>query len=199
MMPRDFSAFSGVDRSKQRGVVLFVSLIVLVIMSLVAVAMVRQMTGGQIIAGNLAFKQNATAVADRSTEVARSFVSGATAKVLDSDLEASAYYASAPDIANPATPFVPEVYFNTAPPAFLSISGVDNTRTIDYVIHRLCPADGVFDDKVCVGRETSEGGEMGGTSYGGGSVTKQLTPYYRITTRVTGPRNSVSYTQVIIY
>lgn len=195
MMPRDFSAFSGVDRSKQRGVVLFVSLIVLVIMSLVAVSMVRQMTGGQIIAGNLAFKQNATAVADRSTEVARSFVSGATAATLDSNRVASAYYASAPDIANPATPFVPEAYDW----AGASQSVVDAGNTIQYVIHRLCPATGVFETQECVARETSEGGEMGGTSYGGGSVTKQLTPYYRITTRVTGPRNSVSYTQVIIY
>ena len=49
---------------------LFVALIVLIIMTLAGLALLRQMGAGVSIAGNIAFKENATSVADRGTEVA---------------------------------------------------------------------------------------------------------------------------------
>ena len=58
----------------QRGVVLFVALIVLIIMTLAGLALLRQMGVGTSIAGNVAFKENATSVADRGTEVARAWL-----------------------------------------------------------------------------------------------------------------------------
>ena len=58
-------------RSKQSGVVMFVALAVLILMTLAGLAMLRQMGSSVSIAGNLAFKQNATAAGDLGTETAR--------------------------------------------------------------------------------------------------------------------------------
>ena len=59
---------------KQDGVVLFVALIVLIIMTLAGLALLRQMGVGTSIAGNIAFKENATSVADRGTEFANAWL-----------------------------------------------------------------------------------------------------------------------------
>jgi len=66
-------------RHHQQGVVLFVALIVLIIMTLAGLALLRQMGAGTSIAGNIAFKENATSVADRGTEVARKWIRDNTA------------------------------------------------------------------------------------------------------------------------
>ena len=58
----------------QDGVVLFVALIVLIIMTLAGLALLRQMGAGTSIAGNIAFKENATSVADRGTEFANAWL-----------------------------------------------------------------------------------------------------------------------------
>lgn len=181
--------------AKQRGVVLFVALIALVIMSMVGISMVRQMTGGQQIVGNLGLKQGATSVADRATELARTFIAGSASATLDADVTGNGYYASAPDVLNPATPFDPVAHDWTN----ASASVTDDGNTVNYVVHRLCDGVGVFEDQECVARETTEGSEMGVPSYGSAGAPKQLQPYYRITSRVTGPRNAMSYTQVIMY
>ena len=68
-----------VSPSCSRRVVLFVALIVLIIMTLAGLALLRQMGAGTSIAGNIAFKENATSVADRGTEVARQWISDNTA------------------------------------------------------------------------------------------------------------------------
>ncbi len=54
--------------NSQRGVVLVVALIVLVAMALAGIAMVRQISAGLGVAGNMAFKQGATAVGDYGLE-----------------------------------------------------------------------------------------------------------------------------------
>ena len=53
---------------RQRGVVLFISLIVLVAMTLAGVALVRSVDTTNLIAGNLAFKQGATLSGDAAIE-----------------------------------------------------------------------------------------------------------------------------------
>ena len=53
-----------VSRRAQRGVILFVALIVLVAMSLTGIALIRSVDTNVLVAGNLAFRQGATAAAD---------------------------------------------------------------------------------------------------------------------------------------
>jgi hypothetical protein len=42
------------------------------------------------------------------------------------------------------------------------------------------------------------GGTQGGATYGSAALPSTSQIYYRITTRVTGPRNTVSYVQVMV-
>lgn len=82
-----------------------------------------------------------------------------------------------------------------------------NGNTVRYVIHRLCripgslsftSAAGVPQECVTYGSSTS-GGTKGAVSYGGGALTNTMQPYFRITTQTTGPKNTVAYSQVILY
>lgn len=62
---------------KQRGVVLFFTLIALVVMSLAAVALIRSVDTSTMIAGNLAFRQSATSSGDSGIEAAIAWLSAA--------------------------------------------------------------------------------------------------------------------------
>src|SRR5450759_2125205 len=82
---------------KQRGVVLFIALMALVAMSLAAVALIRSVDTNTIIAGNLAFKQAATAAADSGLESAITWLAStsiANASSLNADVTANGYYAT---------------------------------------------------------------------------------------------------------
>jgi hypothetical protein len=80
----------GVTR-RERGVVLFVAMIVLIVMTLAGLALLRQMGVGTSIAGNVAFKENATSVADRGTEAARAWLI-ANSAISASDSVANGYH-----------------------------------------------------------------------------------------------------------
>lgn len=71
-------------RPRQQGLVLFISLIVLVIMTLAAIAMVRSITASTQVANNLALRQGTTAAADVALESARQWL----IEMSDSDTEA---------------------------------------------------------------------------------------------------------------
>ena len=60
-------------RKRQQGVILFVALIVLVAMSLTGIALMRSVDTNLLVAGNLAFRQGATAASDWGVEAARAF------------------------------------------------------------------------------------------------------------------------------
>lgn len=68
----------GRSRRRQRGVVLFVALVVLVVMSLGGISMMRAADTGTQIAGNLAFRQSALHAAERAFEQAMQNVSTIT-------------------------------------------------------------------------------------------------------------------------
>src|SRR6185295_17298658 len=70
-------------RNAQRGVVLFIALIVLVAMTLAGIAMMRSVDTNNLIAGNLAFKNAASSAGDAAIEVARNWVMSKTAGELE--------------------------------------------------------------------------------------------------------------------
>ena len=69
-------------------------------------------------------------------------------------------------------------------------------NTVSYVIHRLCDAAGPPQSVNCA---KSPAGSAGGSQSAGGlgGLTNNQV-YYRITTRIAGPRNTVAYIQTII-
>ena len=72
---------------------LFVALIVLIVMTLAGLALLRQMGAGTSIAGNVAFKENATSVADRGTEFARAWLI-ANSAITATDSSLDGYFSS---------------------------------------------------------------------------------------------------------
>ena len=85
------------------GVVLFVALIVLIIMTLAGLALLRQMGAGTSIAGNIAFKENATSVADRGTEFANAWLTHPDAAITATDSVANGYLSSWGNGVDPTT------------------------------------------------------------------------------------------------
>ena len=177
-------------RSKQSGVVMFVALAVLILMTLAGLAMLRQMGGSVAIAGNLAFKQNATAAGDIGTETARSVIMNAAFDRTNDNPSAGYYSSWKKDDVDPATYFA-----SSSPPIVDSATG----NTITYVVHRLCDAPNL--DANDPSQRCSRSGDSPTLNKGvGGEASKDASflPYFRITTRVTGPRNTVSYIQVVL-
>ncbi len=177
---------------RQDGIVLLIALVVLVAMTLAGIAMVRQITSGVGIAGNIGFRQNALTASDLGIESARAVLntlSTATPTALEADI-LPGYYASVP-----ATPidFTQSAIWN---PAIATTLPVDSTgNTVSYIVHRLCSSVGArtLPTNQCV-LQASKAGITTPLD-----LIKNGQPYYRITARVQGVRGSTTYVQVMEY
>lgn len=171
----------------QKGVVLFFSLIALVAMSLAAVALIRSVDTNSMIAGNLAFKQSAMSSADRGVEAAIAWLDdpARTIAYLRNNVPASGYYAS---IGADAKTLV------DASGVAGAIANPDaQGNTITYVVQRMCRNTGNPTDTNCVFGPEKESGNDKSCELCTPSSTKRL--MYRITAKVVGPKNTVSYIQ----
>ena len=189
-------------RGRQRGVVLFVALIVLIIMTLAGLALLRQMGAGTSIAGNVAFKESATSVADRGAEAGRSWLLTHQA-VTASDSFSEGYYSS---WAGPwGTTVDPTKFTWTNANSALLVAPEDDAQTGNatrMIIQRLCSLANASSNDASQNCSDSaapnQGQSQGGASYGTGAQAIQSAPFFRVTTKVTGVRGTVSYTQVIL-
>jgi len=185
---------------RQQGVVLFVALIVLIIMTLAGLALLRQMGAGTSIAGNIAFKENATSVADRGTEFARSWLN-ANSSITAADSVGDGYLSSWTGSVDPTT-FLWDTQSKLLVDATSVLDEAQTGNKAQIIIQRLCAVAGMsaFDPA----QQCSDAPVVnGGGSHGGGGYPSILpgatpSPFYRVTTRVTGPRSTVSYTQVLL-
>jgi Tfp pilus assembly protein PilX len=184
-------------RARQQGVVLLIALIVLVAMSLAGIAMIRSVDTSLGIAGNIAFKQSTLQGSDIGVRSATAWISTNAAGVtLQTSNLANGYYsnlAAEPNWFDPAN--------WGAGKAVQVNGGVPDAagNTIQYVIHRMCAnADTPYNSpgQSCALYNPVSAGSTGG-SMSVGNVVFQGVPkvYYRITTRVDGPRSTVSITQ----
>lgn len=201
--------------------VLFIALIMLVALSLAGIALMRQVGAGSIIAGNLTFKAAALSASDRGVEAARIWLTGSTSSALEQGSVANGYYAgwcnislnasNVPDANSdgladncgaspPPSTFNPTSYNWTNSKQVTSDDGGGNE--IRYVIHRMCQTVGSVNaaNQLCltVG-SAGEGGSKGIGGYGSGLLANKVRPYFRITTRVVGPKNTIAYSQAIMY
>jgi type IV pilus assembly protein PilX len=200
---------AGPARQGQRGVVLMIALIVLVAMTLAGIAMFRQVGTGIIVAGNLAFKDNATSVADLGIEAARAWLMTKGAGDLQVDMpgpsdaptaQTNGHYFYSDWRAN----FNPATYPWDSNNASTLVTADDGTgNEVRFVVHRLCAVAGVSinaTNQKCVQFGTTGGGmSHGRVSYGIMRLSSTVQPYFRITVRVLGPRNTQSYVQAMMY
>lgn len=191
---------------KQKGIVLFIALIALVVMSLAAVALIRSSDTNTLITGNLAFKQSATTSADAGTEAAITLLqSHNTGGGLNNPIASIGYTAST---TNNAGDPIGTTYWNnlSANICLLPITGgVCSTagvpdasgNTIGFMTQRLCKATGDSTGAQCI---VSTDSSTNGNNEAAGEDTLEFSTavYYRIIVRVTGPRNTVSFVQTIV-
>lgn len=207
----------GNPHAKQGGVVLMIALIVLVAMTLAAIAMVRSVDTTNVIAGNLAFQQATTHSGDAGTEAAVAWLEANAGGTLWVSNIPNAYSATAVNQSpaagqswdnfwtttidpNPLTPPVANLTCSAAGQACtLPTDAAGNTVT--YSITRLCNAQG-DPTTAATGCAASVVTSVnpGASSQGSGEIGLQYSSqiYYRITSRIVGPRNTVSYVQSII-
>lgn len=208
-------------RRQQKGLVLVVALIMLVVMSMMGIAMYRQVGMGFAIAGNLAFKQSALAASDRGIERARDWLTNTipattlpqTFTSTENPTPTLAYFAAWCHTTTSGTagtdgsgntdcgaggvaPFDPLTYDWSRSGIATADDGAGNE--VRFVIHRLCEIDGDLNavDQQCVTKESESGG---GKQIGEDFLTQTRQAYYRITTRTVGPRNTTVYSQMIMY
>ena len=195
-----------VPRKAQRGVILFVALIVLVAMTLTGIALIRSVDTNVLVAGNLAFRQGATAAADWGIESARVYLKTtvvANKAALDSDNPAAAYYStwqSGLDLVGTTT-----TPFNWSGAS--QLVGTDSAgNEVRYVLHRMCEASGATTaaGANCV-KSSGSGGTTGAdgstkatVSYSTLALPSSTVAYYRVTVRVLGPRNTLSFVQAML-
>ena len=218
---------SGVGRIKaraQQGVVLFIALIALLVMSLAAVALIRSVDTGTMISGNLSFRQSATTSSDVGIEAAVTALDCRGRNVL---------FPTPCTTSNPIDPRDPRdilehpfnvssasagYYSNADTRALTSdaswtdtnsvLVGTENGNTVRYIIERMCrpadietPVDQVLSDAFCLlsdgDTNTSSKAVLAAPEAGGKKASNP--PMYRITIRTTGPKNTVSYVQAFAY
>jgi Tfp pilus assembly protein PilX len=192
--------------SRQRGVVLFVSLIMLVALTMAGLAVMRGVSAGVQITRNVVFKQGATASADRGIEAARKWLidnkSGAT---LNNDGGANGYFSSYVTPPSTVDSFNAITYDWTGSNKSVTLAADAAGNVVRYVIHRLCQTPNVAVDasgQQCVAKSGTAGGgggqSKGDLLAGGQNLDGKITPYYRVTARAEGPMSTVSYVQAMI-
>lgn len=187
--------------NRQQGVVLLVALIVLVALTLAGVALVRSVDTANLVAGNLSFHQTAVQAGERSTEMALNnwlqpnSVMGNTTLHNDATGYVAAGSAQSPAAGQSWDAYWAAVVAGGVTP---SAGGTDAAgNTVQYIVHRLCATTGAPHLANCA-REPASTNTGGSQSAGGLAPIGNNRVYYRITTRIAGPRRTVAYIQTIV-
>lgn len=195
------------SQRRERGVVLLITLVVVIAMALATLAMMRSVDTSTVIAGNIAFKQSATSSADRGIETAVAWLN-ANPGALDQDHATDGYYATSQDsldLTGNATPAKADDNLDWSDDTKVKILARDGAgNVVAYVIHRMCDNAGPLNGATCATEQSEPGGRSQGSArqmltYQPGSW-KSITMrgYYRITARVSGPRDNTSFVQAIV-
>jgi type IV pilus assembly protein PilX len=201
-------------RRTQDGLTLIIVLIVLVAMTLAGISMMNSVNTAGLVAGNLAFRQAAVHAGDIGTETAITWLQTNAGPKLYVDIPTSGYFAQKAD-PSAASQQTWDDFWNTLDPSpvtrpvksaqrsgsVMTLATDDATgTTVSYIIHRLCNGPG---SPTAVGVDCAiapSSMATSGNSNTAGSVPLKYSSqsYYRITSRIEGPRNTVSYVQTVI-
>jgi type IV pilus assembly protein PilX len=206
---RTTSARATARRQAQRGVVMFIALLVMVALSLAGIALIRSADTATIVAGNLSFKQAADYAVDRSIEkavealfdpVAAPSVPNPVIANTQVDRPDQNYFArvrlqggSIPEI--PAELQSAAAFAGAGLNAGLVPADAAGNRSY-YVIERMCANAGPAVGSNCNLSSAALGADAGTQHYQG--LVRSGGAYYRVTVRVEGPRNTVAYAQAIL-
>ena len=205
--------------AKQTGVVLLIALIVLIAMTLAGIAMIRSTDTGNVVAGNIAFRQAALQEADVGVDAA--FNALTAGSITPTTTTAGPRYYAIMQTAATA----PALGANGAPSYIAAMTPGDAVGTADayggtgfsaatgnrvrYVIERMCnpvpvtltiPTTAAEIKANCLTYNPAAGTNNSSRNALRVQLSNIVTPiaYYRVTVRVDGPRNTLSMAQSII-
>ncbi len=199
---RATSPFCKVGNKRQSGVTLVITLIVLVAMTLATISLMRSVDTTNIIAGNLAFQQAAAHAADAGTEEA--------ARVLlplvvanhqlgcTNSTPCPTGYISWRDPSQEPPNVSWQTYWAAVEASAITLVTDAYGNSVSYVVESLCDSDGQSGE--CLKAPPSMSGNCSGSDVGAGGQQCIATTrrYFRVTSRVQGPRNTVSYVQAML-
>ena len=201
---------------RQEGVVLMVALIVLIAMTLAGIGIMRSIDTGTLVSGNIGFRQAAVSSADVSLEPVHQWITIHRTE-LDNDNSALGYYSTRQDSvditgnrteggldgvdwggSDPTQPVKAALYSPslTSPPG----ATLPNGYTVYYLINRLCTLPGSVNlpNQSCATAQiAAEGSTHDAPDYSSYPLKSKNAVYYRVTARVSGPKNTVSYVQSV--
>ena len=194
---------------RQRGVVLFIALIVMVAMSLAAIALIRSVDTTNAIVGNLAFRMASILPANASIEQAAAalFADADIASVVhitdtekNFDKESENYYArrlAGEDARGVPLLLQKQTTASALPKQFdaKDSAALATDTHVTYLIERMCLATGQPTPNNCdlMRPKGNPGDTIGDANSGTVSV-----PVYRVTVRVDGPKNTASFVQAML-
>jgi Tfp pilus assembly protein PilX len=193
---------------RQRGIVLFIALIVMVVMTLAAVALLRSMDTTNQAIGNLAFRQASILPANMAVEAAAASLfndannGGSMVKDIRADDSAHNYFSTYARKDNKLG--VPAQLQTRAAATKLAVQLKDEAgNDITYVIERMCdaasaakPGDGSANLIWC---DMMPPKQSPGTTVNDGALIQfPPQPFYRVTVRVDGPKNTTSFLQAVL-
>lgn len=208
MMPRFLTS---IPVRRQRGAVLIISLIVLVVMLISAAALMRSFDISLTTAGNLAFKRDLAQQSEQAAEtiLARFRTGGALAGTTARETNNAALNYSATVLPSNNPQGIPDTLLaNDATFAGAWTDADINAGqgiTLRYVVDRMCAASGggsetpdncsVADASLQPGGSSSEWQRAERASVGGARGAVAQPVVYRLTIRATGPRDTQSFFQ----
>lgn len=207
----DLHQLAPAHAATQRGASLLIAIVALVIMTIGGFSLLRSVDTGNVIAGNMAFRASTVNAADTGVEEAAAYINGIQANA-DGNLPAGCTVGAGPgnlgtcrytartqpvDVSG-----LPYVNWASANIPVATLNGND----VQYVVERLCNPDPTV--SVVLGSaptndpakhlcaiEPVDDGSSKASPYVG--VTARVEVMYRVTVRVSGPRNTVVTVQSI--
>jgi Tfp pilus assembly protein PilX len=182
--------------SRERGVVLIFVLIVLVILSIGAVALIRSTNSTLFSAGNLSFRRDLMNQGEQAVSkvLAQFDTGGILFNATTVNMSNANYSATALTPNNQGIPTVLLDDANFVPAGFAApdLTGPTSDIKIRYVIDRLCSTTGPSTSLACVQSSAAPTGtKISSTS----PVKPPTATVYRLTVRVSGARNTQVFSQ----
>ena len=188
---------------RQEGIIVVFTLLAVVLLLIASVALVRSFDTSLSLAGNMAFKRDLVNQSERAIAKAINAVSIGGVLAADTTRQANSltnnYFATtlASEAHGIPTVLIDDSAWTTAGlTATSDITDSTSGVSVRYVIDRLCLSGTVASSTVSCAI-SALGADKGGTIWikraGGSSL-----PVYRISVRVTGPRNTQTYVQASI-
>ncbi|WP_029147767.1 hypothetical protein [Methylophilus sp. 5] len=215
-------------RVYQRGIVLFFALLALAVMSIAAVALIRSVDTNALLSGNMVFRQSASVASNVALEgIAQNIAQSVTLTASLSHHPAQGYYANCSQFDNQPDALVCDASQLTnmawsdgnSSLAPSQTDGNDEIRNgidrqgneIRYVVERMCnysnaeinAGSAMNDASRCMMASSPSNGENCSHNTANIELFKRCTassdsPLYRVTLRIAGPKNTVTFMQSFI-